>query len=400
MANSANPEINKKIATSALGTLVIATVFFYLGDRYAETLVTYPGQIFDHLSDAFLSMWQTIKDAPFALDMTSNSLLFGGACFLIIWMIWLRYVAFIGNYRSGEESGSARWGTVKEGKKFKDLQTEDNNLLFTKNFGLALRRPKFDPEYDRNLNVLVVGGSGSGKTFNYVTPNICQLNTSYFVTDPKGTLLKDAGYLFTDNGYKLKSFNTINLDESMHYNPLKYVKTDTDILSFVNCFIMNTNPEGKSSGDPFWENAEKMLYTALIALLQDSVIEVFNHHRETAYVGASIAGTGKTVVGKCPRCGKDVIKTGSIYACSSIKNEKQEDGTWKEVAGCGFKLFGFCTKKFTEKQAASLLDGKAVSLRGCKSKAGKTFDCTVVLQKDGSVEPIFTPRKPTKKGRR
>lgn len=134
--------------------------------------------------------------------------------------------------------------------------------------------------------------------------------------------------------------------------------------------------------------------------LQDSVIEVFNHHRETAYVGASIAGAGKTVVGKCPRCGKDVVKTGSIYACSSIKNEKQEDGTWKEVAGCGFKLFGFCTKKFTEKQAASLLAGKAVSLRGCKSKAGKTFDCNVVLQKDGSVEPIFTPRKPTKKGRR
>lgn len=134
--------------------------------------------------------------------------------------------------------------------------------------------------------------------------------------------------------------------------------------------------------------------------LQDSVIEVFNHHRETAYVGASIAGTGKAVVGKCPKCGKDVIKTGTIYACSSIKNEKQEDGTWKEVSGCGFKLFGFCTKKFTEKQAASLLDGKAVSLRGCKSKAGKTFDCKVVLQKDGSVEPIFTPRKPTKKGRR
>lgn len=169
MANSANPEINKKIATSALGTLFIATVFFYLGDRYAETLVTYPGQIFDHLGDAMLTMWETIGDAPFALDMTSNSLLFGGACFLIIWMIWLRYVAFIGNYRSGEESGSARWGTLKEGKKFKDLQTEDNNLLFTKNFGLALHRPKFDPEYDRNLNVLVVGGSGSGKTFNYVT---------------------------------------------------------------------------------------------------------------------------------------------------------------------------------------------------------------------------------------
>ena len=97
---------------------------------------------------------------------------------------------------------------------------------------------------------------------------ICQLNTSYFITDPKGTLLKDAGFLFTDNGYKVKSFNTINLDESMHYNPLKYVKTDTDILSFVNCYIMNTNGDGKA-GDPFWENSEKMLYTSLIALLRD-----------------------------------------------------------------------------------------------------------------------------------
>lgn len=248
MANSANPEINKKIATSALGTLFIATVFFYLGDRYAETLVTYPGQIFDHLGDAMLTMWETIGDAPFALDMTSNSLLFGGACFLIIWMIWLRYVAFIGNYRSGEESGSARWGTMKEGKKFKDLQTEDNNLLFTKNFGLALHRPKFDPEYDRNLNVLVVGGSGSGKTFNYVTPNICQLNTSYFVTDPKGTLLKDAGYLFTDNGYKLKSFNTINLDESMHYNPLKYVKQVID--GKADDHIKQTGHSGYSTNVP------------------------------------------------------------------------------------------------------------------------------------------------------
>ena len=133
--------------------------------------------------------------------------------------------------------------------------------------------------------------------------------------------------------------------------------------------------------------------------LQDSVIEVFDSHRETAYAGASIAGAGKTVIGKCPRCGKDVIKTGSIYACSSIKNEKQKDGTWKEVAGCGFKLFGFCTKKFTEKQAASLLSGKAVSLKGCKSKAGKTFDCKVVMQRDGSLEPIFAPRKPMKKGR-
>ena len=109
--------------------------------------------------------------------------------------------------------GSARWGTLKEGRAFRDATNEDNNLIFTKNYGLALHRPKFDPELDRNLNVLVVGGSGSGKTRNYVTPNIMQLNTSYFITDPKGTLLKEAGFLFADNGYKVRSFNTISLSE-------------------------------------------------------------------------------------------------------------------------------------------------------------------------------------------
>lgn len=268
MASNGNPDINRKTARSALVTLIVSAVGFYLGDRYGQELASYPGQFFEHWGDAFVTMWARIRETPFTIAMDSTSLLAGAAMFVIVWLVWLRYVAFIGNYRSGEESGSARWGTVKEGKAFRDLQTEDNNLIFTQNFGLALHRPKFDPEYDRNLNVLVVGGSGSGKTFNYVTPNICQLNTSYFITDPKGTLLKDAGFLFTDNGYKLKSFNTINLDESMHYNPLAYVKTDTDILSFVNCYIMNTNGDGKAS-DPFWENSEKMLYTALIALLRD-----------------------------------------------------------------------------------------------------------------------------------
>ena len=134
--------------------------------------------------------------------------------------------------------------------------------------------------------------------------------------------------------------------------------------------------------------------------LQDAVIEVFNSHRETAYEGATIAGAGKTVVGKCPKCGKDVVKTGSIHACSSIRSEKQEDGTWKEVAGCGFKLFGFCGKRFSDKQAAALLEGKAIPLKGCKSKTGKTFECKVRLTKEGTLEPIFTPRPTGKTGSR
>lgn len=266
--NNGNPEINKKVARSALVTSLISLAGFYLGNRYWETVTTYHDEFFEHWGDGFISMWPLMANNPVHLDISPNAMLVGLTICVLIWLVWLRYVSFIGNYRSGEESGSARWGTLKEGKVFRDSKTEDNNLIFTQNFGLALRRPKFNPEFDRNLNVLVVGGSGSGKTFNYVTPNICQLNTSYFITDPKGTLLRDSGFLFTDNGYEVKSFNTINLDESMHYNPLKYVKTDTDILSFVNCYIMNTNGDGKA-GDPFWENSEKMLYTALIALLRD-----------------------------------------------------------------------------------------------------------------------------------
>ena len=122
--------------------------------------------------------------------------------------------------------------------------------------------------------------------------------------------------------------------------------------------------------------------------LQENVIEVFKEHQDTAYVGARIGGDRPTV-GKCPKCGQDVVKAGSIYSCSSNRNEKQEDGSWKQVAGCGFKLFPFCGKKFTERQASALLAGKAVPLKGCKSKAGKTFDCKVVLKKGGELEPIF-----------
>lgn len=265
---NSNPETSRKMAVSAIITLLSSGVAFYVGNRYTQQLLMYEGQVFDHFSDAFRDVFFLIRTSPLHIDTQAPCVLTGLALCIIMWLIWMYYIQNFETMRVGEESGSARWGTKREGKKFLDKTNEDNNLIFTENYGLALSRPKFNQEVDRNLNVLVVGGSGSGKTFNYVTPNICQLNTSYFITDPKGTLLKDAGFLFTDNGYEVKAFNTINLSESMHYNPLKYVKTDTDILSFVNCYIMNTNGDGKA-GDPFWENAEKMLYTSLIALLRD-----------------------------------------------------------------------------------------------------------------------------------
>lgn len=129
--------------------------------------------------------------------------------------------------------------------------------------------------------------------------------------------------------------------------------------------------------------------TANVNAILESVVEVFRSHQDTAYIGASIPGKSRTVVGKCPLCGKDVVQSGSVYTCSSNKNERQNDGSWKQVDGCGFKLFGFCNKKFTVKQAENLLVGKPVVLRGCKSKAGKTFDCKVKLTHEGNVEPEF-----------
>jgi len=131
--------------------------------------------------------------------------------------------------------------------------------------------------------------------------------------------------------------------------------------------------------------------------IQQSVIEVFLSHQDTAYVGASIPGKEKVVVGPCPLCGKDVVQTGKVYSCSSNKNEKQEDGSWKQVAGCGFKLFGFAGKKLTVKQAESLLSGETISLKGCTSKAGKKFDCKLRLDADGKPVPEFNGAK---KGRK
>lgn len=111
---------------------------------------------------------------------------------------------------------------------------------------------------------------------------------------------------------------------------------------------------------------------------------------DSAYAGAFVPGRERTVVGKCPICGQDVVQTGKVYSCSSNKSEKQEDGNWKQVAGCGYKLFGFAGKKLTARQAESLLSGKVVSLKGCTSKAGKKFDCKLRLSPDGRPIPEFS----------
>ena len=168
-------------------------------------------------------------------------------------------------YRHGMEYGSARWGTPKDIEPFMAPKFEDN-IILTKTERLMMSNRPPDPKNARNKNVLVVGGSGSGKTRFWLKPNLLQCHSSYVVTDPKSTILLECGNVMLKNGYKVKILNTINFKKSMHYNPFAYVHSEKDILKLVTTLMTNTKGEG-SGGDPFWEKSERLLLTALIAYL-------------------------------------------------------------------------------------------------------------------------------------
>ena len=168
-------------------------------------------------------------------------------------------------YRHGMEYGSARWGGPKDIEPFMAPKFEDN-IILTKTERLMMSNRPPDPKNARNKNVLVVGGSGSGKTRFWLKPNLLQCHSSYVVTDPKGSIVVECGNALLKNGYKLKILNTINFKKSMHYNPFAYVHSEKDILKLVTTLMTNTKGEG-SGGDPFWEKSERLLLTALIAYL-------------------------------------------------------------------------------------------------------------------------------------
>ena len=168
-------------------------------------------------------------------------------------------------YRHGIEYGSARWGNAKDIEPFQAPKFADN-IILTKTERLMMSNRPPDPKNARNKNVLVVGGSGSGKTRFWLKPNLLQCHSSYVVTDPKGTIVLECGQAMLKNGYKVKIFNTINFKKSMHYNPFAYVHSEKDILKLVTTLMTNTKGEGQG-GDPFWEKSERLLLTALIAYL-------------------------------------------------------------------------------------------------------------------------------------
>lgn len=240
----------------------LSAIAFLAGDA-ATAVLCAMGNSEGDVASAALSMAQSGT----LLSLEPLPLAIGAACACAAWLVWVRWWERRGRYRKGEEHGSARWATQREMEAFSDRKDADNNILLTEHAKIRLIDKTHDQRTETNNNVLVIGGPGTGKTRYFVKPNLMQLNANYFITDPKGTLIHDMGWVLEDAGYEIRTFDTIDFDRSLHFNPIDYIKGEADTLRFVECLIRNTTGDDQHSGDPFWENAEKLLYTALISYL-------------------------------------------------------------------------------------------------------------------------------------
>ena len=237
--------------------------FFYIGNIFSRQVNSYTGGDFIDRSIVALS---DISNMSYLPSFRLNDLLIGIIFSVVIWFAVYNKKKNAKKFRQGKEYGSARWGNAKDIEPYMDEKFE-NNLLLTNTERLTMNgRPKM-PKYARNKNVLVIGGSGSGKTRFFVKPNLMQMHSSYVVTDPKGTVLIECGKMLEKNGYDIKVLNTINFKKSMHYNPFAYLRSEKDILKLVQTIIANTKGEGEKSTEDFWVKAEKLYYTALIGYL-------------------------------------------------------------------------------------------------------------------------------------
>lgn len=240
----------------------LSAIAFLAGDA-ATSVVAAMGNSEGGIASAALSM----AASGTLLSTEPLPLAIGAACACAVWLVWVRWWERRGRYRKGEEHGSARWATQKEMEAFSDKKDADNNILLTEHASIRLVDKAHDQRTETNNNVLVIGGPGTGKTRYFVKPNLMQLNANFFITDPKGTLIHDMGWVLEDAGYEIRTFDTIDFERSLHFNPIEYIEGEADTLRFVECLIRNTTGDDQHSGDPFWENAEKLLYTALISYL-------------------------------------------------------------------------------------------------------------------------------------
>ena len=240
-------------------------LFVYLFDKIGAAIRLTPGadasEKLLQLGTGFAAAFSSIAPSLHPAD-----LLIGIAGAVIIRLAVYMKGKNAKKYRKGMEYGSARWGGAEDIKPYIDPVFENNVLLTQTERLMMSSRPK-QPKYARNKNILVIGGSGSGKTRFFVKPNLMQMHSSYVVTDPKGTVLIECGKLLQRGGYKIKVLNTINFKKSMKYNPFAYLRSEKDILKLVNTIIANTKGDGEKSGEDFWIKAEKLYYTALIGYI-------------------------------------------------------------------------------------------------------------------------------------
>ena len=253
-------------ATGILLAAVLSLLSFLAANTYTACLLSLPGSPVSNLTAALYQLPSfLLGHGPLSLEAAALATGLVAAC--AVWCAWAWSLAHGRAQRQGEEHGSARWGTAREGRRFMNLKDADQNIILTERFGMAMSRPDHDRRYERNRNVLVVGGSGSGKTRGFFEPNVMQMSANYLVTDPKGESLPRLGRMLDAAGYRVLSFNTVDFSKSLHYNPIAYVHDEADILEFVTCLIDNTTGDKEHAGDPFWENAERLLYVALIGYL-------------------------------------------------------------------------------------------------------------------------------------
>ncbi len=237
--------------------------FFYIGNIFSHHVRSYTGgDLIDRIFQGILEL-NTMSFLP---SIHPTDILMGMGIAALIKFIVYTKGKNAKKFRQGKEYGSARWGNKKDIEPYMDEKFQ-NNILLTQTERLTMNgRPK-NPKYARNKNVLVIGGSGSGKTRCYVKPNLMQMHSSYCVTDPKGTIVLECGKMLEDNGYEIKILNTINFKKSMKYNPFAYIRSEKDILKLVQTIIANTKGEGEKAGEDFWVKAEKLYYTALIGYI-------------------------------------------------------------------------------------------------------------------------------------
>ncbi|WP_117281195.1 VirD4-like conjugal transfer protein, CD1115 family [Streptococcus intermedius] len=237
--------------------------FFYIGNIFSYHVRSYTGgDVIDRIFQGILEL-NTMSFIP---SIHLIDILVGiGVAALIKFIVYTKGKN-AKKFRQGKEYGSARWGNKKDIEPYMDEKFQ-NNILLTQTERLTMNGRPSNPKYARNKNVLVIGGSGSGKTRFFVKPNLMQMHSSYCVTDPKGTIILECGKMLEDNGYEIKILNTINFKKSMKYNPFAYIRSEKDILKLVQTIIANTKGEGEKAGEDFWVKAEKLYYTALIGYI-------------------------------------------------------------------------------------------------------------------------------------